>query len=203
MSRDASPPARGRFYRLARLWHAWLSAAAFLALIFFAGTGLMLNNPDWWETRPAARTESLTLSPAELTAALAASEPDRALARTVADRLDLRGLYQKPKPTDPPGKIRLRGVTGGSEIAVDRKTGQVKVKTEQASLAAVITNLHKGKNAGAAWRLLIDAVAVTVLALSILGYILVFSLRFRLRTSLLLTAATLALAALLFFAAVP
>jgi hypothetical protein len=38
-----------------------------------------------------------------------------------------------------------------------------------------------------AWKLVIDAVAIIVLALSVLGYILFFSLRFRLRTSLILT----------------
>jgi hypothetical protein len=44
-----------------------------------------------------------------------------------------------------------------------------------------------GSGGPPAWKLVIDAVAIIVLALSVLGYILFFSLRFRLRTSLILT----------------
>lgn len=195
---ETRPPRnlKGMVYRQARLWHGWLSAAAFLALIFFSATGLLLNNPDWFEGKPRSAVLSATLSPAELSGALAARDPDRALAEAVARKLDLRGVYQKPRPNDrardAAGKLRLRGVTGGAEITLDRATGLATVKTERVNLLTVLTNLHKGKNAGAAWRLLIDAFAVTVLCLSVLGYLLFFSLRFRLRTGLILTGLTLA-----------
>lgn len=212
MPRDAAetrpaPSLRGVVYRQARLWHGWLSALAFLALIFFAATGLLLNNPDWFEAKPAATVRSTTLPPAELSRALAAPDPDRALAEAVARRLDLRGVYQKPRPNDRPndrpGKLRLRGVTGGAEITIDRATGAAQVKAERVNALTVLTNLHKGKNAGAAWHLLIDAFAVTVLLLSLLGYVLFFTLRFRLRTGLILTGVTLAGAVGLFALTVP
>ena len=102
-----------------------------------------------------------------------------------------------------PGKLRLRGVTGGSEIAVDRKTGVAQVKTEPAHFAALLTNPHKGKNAGPAWRLLVDAVAIWVLILSLLGYVLFFAMRYRLRTALALTALTLGAATAVFLFTVP
>ena len=59
-------------------------------------------------------------------------------------------------------------------------------------LAAIIQDLHRGKNSGLAWRWVIDLSAWLVLALSLIGYVLFFSLRFRLKTSLVLTAASLA-----------
>ena len=201
---------RGRVYRQARLWHGWLSAFAFLALIFFAATGLLLNNPDWFEARPVPQARAVTLSAAELAAARAALDPDRALAEAVARRLALRGVYQPPRPGDrsggrkgAPGALRLRGVTGSAEIILDRHTGQAQVKTETADFAAVITNLHKGKNAGPVWRLMIDAMAIVVLSLSLLGYVLFFAMRYRLRTALVLTALTLGGATAVFLFAVP
>ena len=198
-----SPITKGAIYRQARLWHGWLSALAFLALVFFASTGLLLNNPDWFEGKPKSAALSTTLPPDMLARAQAAKDPDRALAEAVAQRLDLRGVYQKPRPNDPPGKLRLRGVTGGAEIAVDRATGAARVKTERVNALTLLTNLHKGKNAGQAWHLLIDAFAVTVLCLSLLGYFLFFTLRFRLRTGLILTGVTLAGAVGLFVLTVP
>jgi hypothetical protein len=170
--------------------------------------------------RRQARREPSALPPRRagdaLAAARAAADPDRALAETVARRLALRGVYQPPRPGDRaggrpggergggrPGVLRLRGVTGGGEIALDRRTGEARVTTEAASLAALLTNLHKGKNAGTAWRLMIDAAAIIVLALSLLGYVLFFAMRYRLRTALALTAVTLGGAAAIFLFAAP
>lgn len=208
MPRDAvetrsSSSLKGAVYRQARLWHGWLSALAFLALMFFAATGLLLNNEDWLKAEPAKTVRAVAFTPAELAAAKAAPDPQNALARLAIERLALRGEIQKPRPGDKPGVVKVRGVTGGSEIAIDLAAGQAKVKTEKLGAIATLKNLHKGKNAGPAWRLLIDALAISVLSLSLLGYLLFFSLRFRLRTGLILTGVTLACGAGLFFLTVP
>lgn len=204
-SAEAAAPAslKGVIYRQARLWHGWLSAAAFLALMFFAATGLLLNNEDWLKAEGAKSARTLRFTPADLAAARATADPDKALARIAVERLALRGELQKARPGDKPHLVKVRGVTGGSEIAVDLEAGQAKVKTERLGAIATMKNLHKGKNAGPAWHLLIDAVSITVLSLSLLGYLLFFSLRFRLRTGLILTSLTLASAVSLFFLTVP
>ncbi|HEX5378798.1 MAG TPA: PepSY-associated TM helix domain-containing protein [Phenylobacterium sp.] len=194
---------RGQIYRQARLWHGWLSALAFLALMFFAATGLLLNNEDWLKAEAARSVRAVDFSPAELAAARASADPDRALARAAIERLGLRGEIQKPRPGDKPHLVKVRGVTGGSEIVLDLQAGRAQVRSESVGVAATLKNLHKGKNAGPAWRLLIDAVAIAVLCLSLLGYLLFFSLRFRLRTGLILTGVTLAGAVGLFFVTVP
>ncbi len=67
----------------------------------------------------------------------------------------------------------------------------------------MIGDLHRGKNASVPWRAVIDVSAILVLALSIIGYVLFFSLRFRLRTSLILTAVSIAALVGVFVAFVP
>jgi hypothetical protein len=185
---------KGEIYRQSRLWHGYLSAFAFLALIFFAATGLILNHPEWFPTkadpRPVERT--LTLSPAELSAAQAAPDPAKALTTAVAAKIKLRGAYQSGELLDDEAQIRLEGVTGSTDILVDLKSGKAEISMAHADLVTTINELHRGKNAGAVWKAIIDASAILVLALSLIGYVLFFSLRFRLRTSLILTGASLA-----------
>ena len=48
---------RRDFYRHSRYVHGWLSAFAFLTLLFFSVTGLLLNHPEWFEP---AKTEQTT-----------------------------------------------------------------------------------------------------------------------------------------------
>lgn len=198
MKTDAKPKARpaswkGEFYRQSRAWHGYLSALAFLALIFFAGTGLLLNHPEWTSSKADRPTEDRTLAlpREELDRAKAAADPSRALAAAIGKRARLLGAYQSGEVVDDQALIRLEGPRGSTDVTVDMATGATEVAVEHARLVDTLNDLHRGKNAGKAWKLLIDLTAVVVLALSVIGYLLFFSLRFRLRTSLLLTLASL------------
>jgi hypothetical protein len=180
---------KGEFYRQMRLWHCYLSAFAFVALMFFSATGLFLNHPEWF--RPASKPGPLvmlTLTPAELTAAKAAKDPAHAIADTVGRKTRLIGAFASGEIEGDDGLIRLESVKGSSDLDVNMTTGKVEATTQRHDTVTVINELHRGKNASPAWKLAIDAVAIVVLVLSLLGYILFFSLRFRLRTSLILTA---------------
>jgi hypothetical protein len=198
MKKDAKPRPRpagwkGELFRQSRAWHGYLSALAFLALIFFAVTGLMLNHPEWTPNkgeRPV-KTQTLTLPRDVLARARAAADPGRALAADIGARTQLLGAFQSGEMVDDQALLRLEGPRGATDVTVDMATGAAEISLEPARLVDTLNDLHRGKNAGKAWKLVIDLTAVVVLALSLIGYLLFFSLRFRLRTSLLLTAASL------------
>jgi len=198
MKTDVQPKARpaswkGEFYRQSRAWHGYLSAFAFLALIFFAGTGLLLNHPEWTPRRGDRLPEdrAFTLPRADLDRARAAADPARALAAAVGRRIHLLGAFQSGEAVDGQVLVRMEGPRGASDITIDLATGAVEASLEPARLVDTLNDLHRGKNAGQAWRSVIDLSAIVILALSVIGYLLFFSLRFRLRTSLLLTAVSL------------
>jgi hypothetical protein len=183
---------RGDLFRLCRMLHAYLSAFAFLALMFFSATGVLLNHPEWFDGyQPAARTFQVSLSAAELKAAKAAKDPGRALAAAVAAKTPLVGAYASGDLGDRDALIRLEGPKGSTDLTVNQDTGQVTAKVARASFSAIIQDLHRGKNSGAPWRFVIDASAWLLLAMSLVGYVLFFSLRFRLKTSLILTGVSL------------
>jgi hypothetical protein len=184
---------KGAFFRLCRMLHAYLSAFAFLALIFFSATGVLLNHSEWFAGyHPAEKAASVSLTPAELAAAKAAKDPGRALAAAVALKTPLKGAYASSDLGDRQALIHLEGPKGSSDLTVDQTTGQVQARVASASFAAIIQDLHRGQNSGAPWRFVIDAGAYLILALSLIGYVLFFSLRFRLRNSLILTGVSLA-----------
>jgi len=197
MKTDAKPKARpaswkGEVYRQSRVWHGYLSALAFLALIFFAVTGLLMNHPEWTSSKAERPTEErkLTLPRTALDRAKAAADPGRALAADIGKRARLLGEFQSGEVVDDQALVRLEGPRGSTDITVDMLTGAAEVSVEHARLVDTLNDLHRGKNAGKVWKLIIDLTAVVVLALSLIGYLLFFSLRYRLRTSLLLTGAS-------------
>ena len=184
---------RGDVFRISRMLHAYLSAFAFLALIFFSATGILLNHPEWFDNyQPAEHRTTVTLTAAELAEAKAAPDQGKALAGLVQGKTPLAGAYASGDIQGREALLRLEGPKGSSDIDVDLSTGRTEIKVAKANVAAIVQDLHRGKNSGAPWRFVIDASAYLVIALSLIGYILFFSLRFRLKTSLILTGVSLA-----------
>jgi len=203
---DATKQVRGKggFYRLMREWHGYLSAFSFLALLFFAATGIVLNHPDWLQGDSAPLKEAtVKLAPAELARVAAAKAPGRALADAVGAKTRLVGGYREGEVSGDDLFVRLQSVRGSSDLRANLHTGEVAVTVERLSAAEVLNGLHRGEQAGAAWRLWIDILGGLLIILSILGYILFFSLRFRVRTALILTGLSLAAMVGLFVAFVP
>ena len=195
---------RASFYRQVRAFHGYLSALSFILLMAFSATGILLNHPAWFAgPRPAADERTIPFAKSEVAQALRMPDPPAALAALVSARTQLRGGFRSGEILGGEARLRFEGVTGTSDAVIDLETGTAEISVERAGVVQALNDLHRGKNAGTAWSLVIDLGAALILAMSVLGYVIFFSLRFRLRTSLLLTAASLALLAGIFVALVP
>jgi len=191
-------------YRQCRAWHGYLSAFAFIALMFFSATGILLNHPDWIARDSVVPQEQpVQLEAADVAAALKSADPGQALARIVQQETPLRGTFASADIDASQALLRFEGVTGNSDVGIALKSGAAQIAVTPSDAVTIIDDLHRGKNAGPVWKALIDITGALLLALSVLGYVLFFSLRFRLRTSLILTGASLALIVGVFVLSVP
>lgn len=178
------------FYRYARHIHAWLSAFAFLSLIFFAGTGLFLNNADWFTSKPTQVNLQINLPIAILAQAKTLENPAPLLLEAIRKQLlpqVLSGAFKSSDLVDGELDMRLDGAKGHTDITVALETGHAEITIKPESVLDTLKNLHKGKNVGTVWKLVIDISAILILILSIAGYLLFFSLRKRKAISLWLT----------------
>ena len=191
----------GDFFRICRWLHGYLSAFAFLSLMFFSITGLILNHPEWTRSlRASEATSTVAVDTAALTAALAERDPGPALARAVSAKTPLVGRLKSTDVVGEEAFLRLEGTKGSTDVTIALKTGAAEVAVSRAPALTLLNELHKGRDAGAAWKGFIDVSAILFLVLSLIGYALFFSLRFRLRSSLAVTAASLVMmAALIWF----
>ncbi len=207
MANEKSAPkgqgfSKAAFYRFCREWHGYLSAFAFLALIFFSATGILLNHPGLLQGPPPEPVEvSFTLTAEQIAAVQAAGEPGRAVARFAAVEAELAGAYRNGEVAGDDVYVNLQGVRGRSDVTANLLTGETRIYIEREDAVGVMNGLHRGEHAGDGWRFFIDVIAVVLIALSLIGFALFLSLRFRWRTALLLTAASaLVMASLFVFA---
>ena len=192
-----------RIYRQCRLWHGYLSAFAFAALLFFAVTGIALNHPRWFSaTQPSNPPTKLTLTSSQLQELRDSPMPAETLTNLVAVRTTLYGTYKDGAVATDRVFARLRGARGSSDIRADLKDGSVVVTLQRATTLGLFNALHRGEQAGKAWQTFIDIVAVALIVLSLIGYTIFFSMQARLKTALFVTALTLLGTAALFVALV-
>ena len=165
------------FLKWTRTLHIYVSMFALLALFFFAATGFMLNHPEWFDLVEPHKSEQEGTVPPELVA-----EPLDKL--TIAERIraDFRatGIADVFEIEETSLHIVYHAPGQTSEFRIDRESGHVKAEIESFGLLGRLTELHRGKYAGAAWGLLIDIVSVLLLFISLTGLFLWLSLRRRL-----------------------
>jgi hypothetical protein len=184
---------KAALYRACRDWHGYLSAFAFLMLIFFSLTGLLLNHPEWTDSLAAKTKETvIVLAASELEAVSASDDPVAAATSVLIDHVEILGRFSSGEVFDGEAFLRFDGPRGSTDAVINLETGHAELTHRAAPVAVILNNLHRGKNAGPVWQSVIDVSAALILALSLIGYVLFFTLRFRLRSGLMLTAVSAA-----------
>lgn len=181
-----------RALRLLRAWHGYLSAFAFLILLFFAVTGILLNHPTLSQAKPPMLTQAyVELTPVQIHALETSPEPGEELLNIAAAHARLEGKLVNAQRDGDEVLIRLQGIRGGSLVQADLKTGKVDISVDRQYFLAVVGELHRTERAGPAWQVFVDLVAILLIAVAVLGLGLFISMRHRLKTALILGAASL------------
>jgi hypothetical protein len=192
-----------RFYRQCRLWHGYLSAFAFIALLFFAVTGVALNHPNWFGARaPRSPPVDFSITPSQVQALRTAQSPGELLMQIAAEKTTLYGEFKDGALTMDQVFTRLRGARGSSDLRANLKDATVAVTVERATTVALLNALHRGETAGAAWQAYIDIVGGILIVMSLAGYVIFLCMSTRVKTALTITGASILVTVVLFVAMV-
>ena len=159
------------------------------ALLFFSVTGITLNHPDWFlgdaervtEAEGSVDLDWLSgddsrsvddVDPAEGVDRLAVVEHlraehgvDGALAEFTADEYECM--------------VTFRGPGYAADAFIDRETGRYTLTEVRSGAVAILNDLHKGRDTGPAWSVVIDLSAVLMAFVSMTGLVLLFFLKLR------------------------
>ncbi|MEE4206213.1 MAG: PepSY-associated TM helix domain-containing protein [Erythrobacter sp.] len=170
-----SPEGNSRSFwsRQFRQWH-WVSSALVLALmLLFSVTGLTLNNPKWFAGEPEITSREMALSRG-LSEDLAAIEGGTPLGPELVRRLTREtGLViaRAGPPTVDFGEmiLDLGGPGVQASLAVDLATGEAYYERIDNGFVAKLNDLHKGRDTGLVWGLLIDITALVCIVFCVSG----------------------------------
>ena len=156
------------FKKWSRTFHIYLSLLGLITVLFFAITGFVLNH-DTWFNLDASRAETI-----EGTFPISMMrEPDR-LAVVEKLRAEFRagGTLASFDVQGDQVQLVFKAPGHRTDATINRETGHAEIHREIFGLMARLGDLHRGTNAGAGWRLLMDITCLLIFISSATGIML-------------------------------
>ncbi len=179
-TRLAPPPRRSRrafWLKQLHTWHWMSSALCLIGLLLFTITGFTLNHAADIEAAPVTTDQKATL-PAPLRRAIAPDDaPDSKkplpppVARWIADEFGVAAKGDAEWSADEV-YLALPKPGGDGWVSIDRATGEATHENTSRGAISYLNDLHKGRNAGTAWKWFIDIFAGACLVFTITGLVL-------------------------------
>lgn len=169
---------RGYWLRTLHQWH-WISAAVCLVgMLLFAVTGITLNHAAQIEAKPAVVHVNDTLPAALLDTLPARTDGNAALPARIVDWLrDKHGIVAGGREAEwSEDEIYLSMPSPGRDawLSIQRADGALEYERTDRGTLAWLNDLHKGRNAGAAWSWFIDLFAVACIVFTATGLFLLW-----------------------------
>ena len=163
-----------RIAKTGRWLHIYASMASFAVVLFFAGTGLTLNHAEWFADQQRMRQMSGTVDPRWLDT----TDEDRVARLEIVEFLrrahGLGGALSDFRIDDSQCEVAFRGPGYRADAFIDRRTGRYELTETRFGFAAVLNDLHKGRDTGRSWKLLIDISAGLLTFIALSGLLLIY-----------------------------
>ena len=162
-----------RIAQTGRWLHIYSSMASFSVVFFFAATGLTLNHADWFIDQQRVVEGAGALNPAWV----AGRDADVARLEIVeflrsAHRIG--GAIADFRVEEGECAVSFKGPGYSADVFIDRTNGRYTLTETRLGFAAIVNDLHKGRDSGAGWRIFIDVSAVMLVLISFTGLLLIY-----------------------------
>ncbi len=172
-----------------RWLHIYLSMVSFAILFFFAVTGLTLNHAEWFSGEPKSvqqkgRIELKWVKAADAADANAVNKLEvvEFLRRTHG----IKGALTDFRVDDAQCNVSFKGPGYAADTFINRDNGEYELTETRMGFVAVINDLHKGRDSGRSWSFIIDASAVLMTLVSLTGMVLIWFVKRRRFSGLIL-----------------
>jgi hypothetical protein len=165
---------RRRVAKLSRWLHIYGSMASLALVLFFAVTGITLNHQDWFASQQVTVERHGTINPSSLRTAAPEGVDKLQVVEYLRSDAGLRGALSDFRIDDGQCELVFKAPGYEASAVVDRATGRFDITETRMGFAAVINDLHKGRDTGAAWKAAIDVSAVLLVFISVTGLTLLY-----------------------------
>lgn len=159
-----------------RWLHIYLSMFSFIALLFFAVTGITLNHTEWFSNQQQTVSVKGDMNKTFLS-------PDS----NQIKKLEIVEFLRNKHGIKAPLKdfiideyqcvLSFKGPGYNADIFLDRVKASYELAQTSTGLVGILNDLHKGRDTSTQWKWLIDASAILMILVSLTGLMMLFFLK--------------------------
>ena len=182
-----------------RWLHIYLSMVCFGIVLFFSVTGLTLNHADWF----AKQQRTVQHKGAMDVKWLKPTVDKLQVVEHLRSANGIKGALAEFREDDSQFTASFKGPGYSADAFIDRDTGKYDLTETRMGAAAVLNDLHKGRDSGKSWGWVIDVSATLLVLISFSGLVILFFLAKRRVSGLVALAAGIAICWLVYWIFVP
>lgn len=185
-----------RVVRLALWLHIYVSMFGLAAVLFFSVTGITLNHPTWFFGGVERRDEAegqldvkwlhVGMPAAVGDETTSDGDPDRSKEVAKLEVVEhlrkahaVKGALADFRVDETECAVSFKGPGYAADAFIDRESGHYNLTQTSHGFVAVLNDLHKGRDTGPVWSIVIDVSAVVLTVISLSGLVLIFFLKLR------------------------
>lgn len=162
-----------RFAKYSRWLHIYISMASCAVVLFFSLTGLTLNHADWFGGTERTTQTTGQMNPTwTQTGSWDVSKLD--IVEFLRQTHRISGAVADFRSEDRDLSIAFKGPGYAADVLIDRATGKYELTESRLGFVALVNDLHKGRDTGAVWKVVIDASAILLTLISLTGLLLLY-----------------------------
>jgi hypothetical protein len=176
---------------------------SFAVVFFFAATGITLNHAEWFSRQVQTR-HYRGIVPPSLFRESTDQQPDKlGIVELLRNRHKIHGSVSDFRVEDSQISISFKGPGYAADAFIDATNGSYDLAETRSGFVAIMNDLHKGRDTGSVWSIVIDVSASLLVLVSLTGLVLIWFVYKRRTSGLILAASAGVLCWLVYRAFVP
>ena len=168
---------RRKTSRISRWLHIYLSMISFAIVFFFSVTGITLNHADYFQAKTTTTQEKGTLKPEWVNNKDTNLVAKLTIAEYFRNTFSVKGAVSDFRIDDNQVSIAYKGPGYEADAFIDRQSGAFELSQTRTGFVGFINDLHKGRDTGKVWSLVIDIAAILMVLISLTGLILLLFIK--------------------------
>ncbi len=156
-----------------RWLHIYLSMVSFAIVLFFAVTGFTLNHADWFGNKPQIKKATGNMDAKWVNVKDTNLVAKLQIVEFLRKTNGIKGNVSDFRIEDGNVSVSFNGSGYTADTYINRDNGQYKLTETRFGLVAVLNDLHKGRDTGKGWAMLIDVAAVFMTLVSLTGIVMI------------------------------
>jgi len=166
-----------KFAEASRWLHIYVSMISFAIVLFFSVTGLTLNHPDYFagEMKETHEKGQMNVTWVNLVDTVKIAKLE--IVELLRKQYGIKAPVTEFRIEEEQCAISFRGPGYAADAFVNRQDGSYEITLLKAGAIGVLNDLHKGRDSGAKWAVLIDVSAILMIVISLTGIILLLYIK--------------------------